>query len=74
MSTKSTQTSLMTTIGAAFVSSLSATATIAADNPFSMQQLDSGYVYMAEVKSAEDKSAEGSCGELVGPDDAKGCF
>jgi uncharacterized low-complexity protein len=73
MSNNSIKKPLVTAIGAAVVGTLSATGTIAADNPFAMQQLDSGYMQVAmegkcgEGKcgssKAEAKPAEGKCGE-----------
>jgi len=62
MSNNSIKKPLVTAIGAAVVGSLSATATIAADNPFAMQELDSGYMQVA----MEGKCGEGKCGGAGG--------
>jgi uncharacterized low-complexity protein len=32
-------------------------------NPFGMQQLDSGYVQLAEAKAKDGKCGEGKCGD-----------
>ena len=60
-------------VGVAFVSSLAASSTVvAADNPFSTDELDAGYQLAGEKgkegkcgegKCGADKGAEGSCGE-----------
>ena len=62
MSNNSMKKPLITAIGAAVVGSLSATSSIAADNPFAMQQLDSGYMQVA----MEGKCGEGKCGGAGG--------
>jgi uncharacterized low-complexity protein len=58
MSNYSIKKPLVTAIGAAVVGSLSATASVAAENPFAMQELDSGYMQVA----TEGKCGEGKCG------------
>lgn len=66
-------------LGSAFAASVSATAVNAAENPFSMQTLSSGYMVAehhegkegkcgtgkcgAEKKAKGDKAKEGSCGD-----------
>ena len=55
-------------IGAALVGSTALTGTAtAAENPFSVSELSSGYIQLAEAKCGEGKcggkSAEGKCGE-----------
>jgi uncharacterized low-complexity protein len=72
MSQKSTKKPLAIALGAAFVTSLAATPVAnAAENPFAMSELSSGYMVaeMAEGKCGEGKcggektKAEGKCGE-----------
>jgi uncharacterized low-complexity protein len=68
MSNKSTIKPLALAAGAAFVTSLaSATVANAAENPFAMSELSSGYMVAdaAEGKCGEgmEKEAEGKCGE-----------
>ena len=72
MSQKSTKNPLAIALGAAFVTSLAATPVAnAAENPFAMSELSSGYMVaeMAEGKCGEGKcggdktKAEGKCGE-----------
>ena len=66
--------SMSLAMGATFVAAMSAAPMANADtNPFGMQNLDSGYLQVAEgkcgegkcggAKKAEDKKAEGKCGE-----------
>jgi len=81
MSQKSTKKPLAIALGAAFVTSLAATPVAnAAENPFAMSELTSGYMVaeMAEGKCGEGKcggdkaKAEGKCGEgKCGGDKAK---
>ena len=72
MSQNSTKKPLAIALGAAFVTSLAATPVAnAAENPFAMSELTSGYMVaeMAEGKCGEGKcggdkaKAEGKCGE-----------
>lgn len=50
--------------GAAIAASLAATNVSAAENPFGMQTLDTGYnVAMSEGTCGEGKCGEGKCGE-----------
>jgi uncharacterized low-complexity protein len=67
MSQKSTKKPLAIALGAAFVTSLAATPVAnAAENPFAMSELSSGYqvAEMAEGKCGEGKmDKEGKCGE-----------
>ena len=64
MSKKDTLKPIAAAIGAALVGTLSAGAANAAENPFGLQQLDSGYMQVAEAegKCGGEKSAEGKCG------------
>ena len=76
MSQNSTKKPLAIALGAAFVTSLAATPVAnAAENPFAMSELTSGYMVaeMAEGKCGGDKAkAEGKCGEgKCGGDKAK---
>ena len=55
-------------LGVAFVASMAvSTSAVAADNPFAMADLDSGYMladnHEGEEGSCGEKDAEGSCGE-----------
>ena len=60
MSQESTKKPLAIALGAAFVTTLAATPVAnAADNPFAMSELSSGYM-VAEI--AEGKCGEGKCG------------
>ncbi|MGD2119375.1 MAG: low-complexity protein [Chromatiales bacterium] len=71
MSNKTFKKPLVAAIGAAVVGTLAAGTAIAADNPFGLKQLDSGYMQTAmEGKCGEGKcgskmkkEAEGKCGE-----------
>ena len=72
MSQKSTKKPLAIALGAAFITSLAAAPVAnAAENPFAMSELSSGYMVaeMAEGKCGEGKcggektKAEGKCGE-----------
>ena len=59
MSNKTTMKPLAIALGAAFVTSLAGTSVAnAADNPFSMTELSSGYM----VAGKEGKCGEGKCG------------
>ena len=58
--------SVSAAIGATFAAGLAATPLAnAAENPFGMKNLDSGYMQVAEGKCGEgmDKEGEGKCGE-----------
>ena len=51
-------------VGVAFVSSLAVSTTAAAaDNPFEMADLDSGYMLASSHEGEEGKCGEGKCGE-----------
>jgi uncharacterized low-complexity protein len=51
-------------VGVAFVSSVAvSTSAIAADNPFAMADLDSGYMLAGNHEGEEGKCGEGKCGE-----------
>ena len=71
MSNKTAMKPLAVALGAAFVTSLAGTSVAnAADNPFAMTELSSGYMVAAEGKCGEGKcgegmkkEAEGKCGE-----------
>ncbi len=57
-------TPIAAALGTTFVVSLAASPIAQADeNPFSMTQLSSGYMQLAEGNCGEQKKAEGSCGE-----------
>ena len=59
-------------VGVAFVSSLAASSTMAADeNPFSTADLDAGY-QLAGEKGKEGKCGEGKCGSDKGKEGAGG--
>ncbi len=60
MSKKITNTTLACAVGAALAGSLAMGSASAAENPFSMTQLDSGYMQLAG--SHEGKCGEGKCG------------
>ena len=50
-------------VGVAFVSSMAASTTVlAADNPFEIADLDSGYMLAGGEKAEEGKCGEGKCG------------
>lgn len=65
MSNKTAMKPLAVALGAAFVTSLAGTSVAnAADNPFSMTELSSGYMVAAEGKcGGAAKAEEGKCGE-----------
>ena len=79
MSKKMTKRTLATAVGATLVGGLAlTTGAQAADNPFGMQQLNSGYMQIAmdegkcggakkpaEGKCGEKMEAEGKCGEKL---------
>ena len=70
MSQESTKKPLAIALGAAFVTTLAATPIAnAADNPFAMSELSSGYM-VAEM--AEGKCGEGKCGGDKSKSDAEG--
>ena len=59
-----TKKPLAAALGAAFVSSIALSPIASADaNPFGVTALDSGYMVVADAKSAEGKCGEGKCGE-----------
>jgi hypothetical protein len=64
---KMTKTPLAVAMGAALISSVTATAANAEANPFDMTELSSGYMQLAEMKCGEAmgmpgmKPAEGNC-------------
>ena len=62
---KSMKTSLSIALGTTFVAAMSAAPVANADaNPFGMQNLESGYMHVAEGKCGEGKKAkEAKCGE-----------
>lgn len=71
---KHTMTPAAAVIGAALVGSLSATNLAAADNPFGAEQLEGGYLMLAEGSCGEGKcgskeDGEGKCGNK---DDGEG--
>ena len=54
---------LTAAVGAAFVSSVALTgAAVAAENPFELTDLDSGYMVAGKDKGEEGKCGEGKCG------------
>ena len=61
MSKTSIKKPLVAAIGAAVVGTLSATSAVSAENPFAMQELDSGYMQLAGGHM-EGKCGEGKCG------------
>ena len=70
MSQESTKKPLAIALGAAFVTTLAATPVAnAADNPFAMSELSSGYM-VAEM--AEGKCGEGNCGGVKAKSEAEG--
>ena len=76
MSNKTTKNTLACAVGAAMIGSLTAVGSAAAaENPFGMTQLESGYMQLAmnEGKCGGDKAMkEGKCGEgKCGADKAK---
>ena len=60
MSNSTIKKPLVAAIGAAVVGSLAATGSVAADNPFGLKELDSGYMQTA----MEGKCGEGKCGSM----------
>ena len=55
---------LAAAVGVAFVSSVAVSTTaVAADNPFAMAELDSGYTLASSHGGEEGKCGEGKCGE-----------
>lgn len=60
-------------VGVAFVSSMAFSATaLAADNPFTADDLDSGYMLAGGDKTEEGKCGEGKCGEDKGAEGSCG--
>ena len=56
--------SLSVAMGATFLTAMAASPIASADtNPFGMQNLESGYLQVAEGKCGEGKDKEGKCGE-----------
>ena len=72
MSKKSTLKPIAAALGTTFVVSLASSPVVqAADNPFAMNELSSGYMVVAEGNcgdSAEKKEAEGNCGDKAEKD------
>jgi len=65
MSKKTTKRTLATAVGATLAGGLAfASGTQAAENPFGLQELNSGYMQVAleEGKCGNKKNVEGSCG------------
>ncbi len=64
MSKTTTRKPVSLALGTVFTLSLTAIpASQAADNPFGMQPLSTGYLVLAENKAGEGKCGEGKCGE-----------
>ena len=64
MSQKTTLKPLTLALGAAFVTSLAGTPVAnAAENPFAMSDLSSGYMVADSHKEGDKKMEEGKCGE-----------
>jgi uncharacterized low-complexity protein len=59
---KINKTPLVTAMGAAFLSTVAATAVNAEANPFGMTEMSTGYMQVAEA----DKAAEMACGAAMG--------
>ena len=60
-------------VGVAFVSSLTVSTTVIADdNPFAALDLDSGYLLAGDKKDEEGKCGEGSCGDDGGEEGSCG--
>jgi len=57
--------SIAAAIGASFVTTLSATAVNAAENPFAVKDLASGYTQLAEAAADQAKKPEAKCGAEV---------
>jgi uncharacterized low-complexity protein len=57
--------SLATAIGASFVTTLSAGVANAAENPFALKDLASGYTQLAEAPADQAKKPEAKCGAEV---------
>jgi len=56
--------SLSIALGTTFIAAMSASPVANADtNPFGMQNLESGYMQVAEGKCGEGKATEAKCGE-----------
>ena len=61
---KTMKTSLSVALGTTFIAAMSASPVVNAEaNPFGMQNLESGYMHIAEGKCGEGKCGEGKCGE-----------
>ena len=61
---KTMKKSLSIALGTTFIAVMSASPVANADaNPFGMQNLESGYMQVAEGKCGEGKCGEGKCGE-----------
>lgn len=62
-----------TTLTLAMTVALGASGAASADlsNPFGMQQLDSGYVQLAEAKAKDGKCGEGKCGDKEAATESK---
>jgi uncharacterized low-complexity protein len=57
--------SIAAAIGASFVTTLSAAAVNAAENPFAVKDLASGYTQLAEAAADQAKKPEAKCGAEV---------
>jgi uncharacterized low-complexity protein len=69
MSNKTTKRTLATAVGATLAGSLAfATGTQAAENPFGLQELNSGYM---QIAMEEGKCGEGKCGEQMKTQEGK---
>ena len=63
-------------LGSAFVTSVAAGSAVASENPFEMNELDSGYQVAMSImpegscgeKGEEGKCGEGKCGEKTAPE------
>lgn len=68
MTTKSLIKPVAAIAGVAFVSSMAVSATVSADNPFELTDLDAGYMLAGEKgeKGEEGKCGEGKCGDDKG--------
>jgi len=59
---KVSQKNLMVVIGSAFAASVATTAVHAAENPFALKPLASGYMVAEAEKAKEGKCSTGKCG------------
>ena len=58
---KASKKTLAVAVGGAFVASIAATSVYAAENPFAIKSLSSGYM-VADAGSSADKPKDGKCG------------